>query len=135
MQEAVSLEGLSTIPQVSPVFVVGTGRCGSTLLSNVIRDHPALLSLSEFFAFVTDLGSRIPQAFPAGLVEASAFWSIVSTPYPKQTLMLRAGVAMDEVLYPYTSPTARFHAGTGVPALMQTTVPISRTIPMRSSTR
>jgi hypothetical protein len=110
-------------PSVSPVFVVGTGRCGSTLLSNIIRDHPALLSLSEFFTFVTDLGSRIPQAFPAGLVEASAFWSIVSTAYPQQNLMLRSGVVMDEVLYPFTSSTARFHAGTGVPAVLQTTLP------------
>jgi hypothetical protein len=31
-------------------FVIGAGRCGSTLLSNVLRLHPGVLSLSEFFS-------------------------------------------------------------------------------------
>jgi hypothetical protein len=38
-----------------PVFIVGTGRCGSTMMSNVVRLHPRLLSLSEFF---TSLAGR-----------------------------------------------------------------------------
>ena len=32
----------------TPTFVVGTGRCGSTMLSNMLREHPKVLSLSEF---------------------------------------------------------------------------------------
>ncbi|MGE0387552.1 MAG: sulfotransferase [Gammaproteobacteria bacterium] len=31
-------------------FIVGTGRCGSTLLSNMLGCNPALLSMSEFFS-------------------------------------------------------------------------------------
>jgi hypothetical protein len=31
------------------VFVVSTGRCGSTMLSNMLRLNPGILSLSEFF--------------------------------------------------------------------------------------
>ena len=31
-------------------FVVGTGRCGSTLLSRLLRGHPDVLSMSEFFS-------------------------------------------------------------------------------------
>jgi hypothetical protein len=107
----------------APVFIVGTGRCGSTMLSTMLRDHPAILSVSEFFTFVTDLGTRIPQAFPAGLVDGEQFWRILSTHYPKQNTMLQHGVAMDEVLYPYTSLQARYNAQTGVPALLQTTLP------------
>jgi hypothetical protein len=33
-------------------FIVGTGRCGSTLLSRMLAEHPALLSMSEFFSTV-----------------------------------------------------------------------------------
>ncbi len=31
-------------------FVVGTGRCGSTLLSRLLREHRDVLSMSEFFS-------------------------------------------------------------------------------------
>lgn len=115
-------EAIQARAAIPPVFVVGTGRCGSTLVSNILRTHPGVLSLSEFFTFVTDLGTLIPPAFPAGVIDASHFWSILSTPYHKQNLMLRTGVAMDEVLYPCT-PTSRFHAESGVPAILQTTLP------------
>jgi Sulfotransferase family len=107
----------------APVFIVGTGRCGSTMLSTMLRDHPAILSLSEFFTFVTDLGTCIPQAFPAGLIDGEQFWRILGTCYPKQNIMLQHGVAMDEVLYPYTSSQARYTAQIGVPAILQATLP------------
>lgn len=106
----------------APVFVVGTGRCGSTLLSNMLREHPAVLSLSELFSFATDLGGRIAEAFPDGPIDAPAFWRIVGGAHPKATTMLRHGVAMDEVLYRPTHQT-RFSAEDGVPALLQTTLP------------
>ncbi len=35
-----------------PVFIVSTGRCGSTMLSDMVRMHPKLLSVSEFFAML-----------------------------------------------------------------------------------
>jgi len=31
-------------------FIVGTGRCGSTLLSRMLRCNPELLDLSEFYS-------------------------------------------------------------------------------------
>jgi Sulfotransferase family len=31
-------------------FIVGTGRCGSTMLSNMLRCHPGVLSFAEFFS-------------------------------------------------------------------------------------
>jgi hypothetical protein len=109
-------------PATTPVFVVGTGRCGSTLVSNILRNHPSILSLSEFFSFITDFATLVPQAFPAGSIESSHFWRIISNTYHKQNLMLRAGIAMDEVLYPCSS-TSRFQAKNGVPAILQTTLP------------
>lgn len=97
---------------MTPTFIVGTGRCGSTMLSDVIRRHPDILSLSEFFTLVTDLGGRIEQTFPGGEVDARAVHAIVAGAHPKQTLMHRHGVAMSEVL-----------ATAEGPAIMQTTLP------------
>jgi hypothetical protein len=37
-------------------FVVGTGRCGSTLLSRMLAEHPDALSISEFFSTVDRAG-------------------------------------------------------------------------------
>ena len=34
------------------VIVVSTGRCGSTMLSNMLRLNPEILSLSEFFSLL-----------------------------------------------------------------------------------
>ena len=35
----------------TPIFVLGTGRCGSTTLSDILNAHPRILSLSEFISF------------------------------------------------------------------------------------
>lgn len=107
---------------MEPVFVVGTGRCGSTMVSELLAAHPDVLSVSEFFSFVTDLGGRISPAFPVGVVDAAAFWSLLGEPLPKQSLLLRHGVAMDEVLY-RPGPGRRFTAEAGVPPVLQTMLP------------
>ncbi len=105
-----------------PVFVVGTGRCGSTLVSAMLREHPAITSLSEVFSFATDLGTQIDGAFPPGELDGAALWTILATPWPRQTLLLRHDLAMDEVLYPWRGG-GRFTAATGVPAICQTALP------------
>ncbi len=84
-----------------PVIIVGTGRCGSTLLSEIIRLHDDLLSVSEVFSFMTDLGIRIDRAFPQGLVSGLDFWNRLSSPQPRQTLLLAHDLQMPEVLYPW----------------------------------
>ena len=37
-----------------PTFIVGTGRCGSTMLSNMLRDHAKVLSRSDCLAPLND---------------------------------------------------------------------------------
>ncbi len=32
-----------------PIFIVSTGRCGSTLVTLLLKNHPDILSLSEFW--------------------------------------------------------------------------------------
>jgi len=75
-----------------PVFIVGTGRCGSTMMSSVVRLHPRLLSLSEFF---TSLAGR---AFTLREPDGERFWKMLTTLSPIAGKMLAMGGAMDEVL-------------------------------------
>lgn len=106
----------------APVFIVGTGRCGSTMLSNMLREHPAVLSLSEFIVFMCDLGGRIAGFLPPGDATAEQVWAILGGFHPRQNQMIRHGVEMDEMIYPL-APDSRFNRETGVPAILQTTLP------------
>lgn len=108
---------------IDQIFVVGTGRCGSTLVSNMLRLHPRVTSLSEFMSFVTDLGFRIETTFPDEDVDGQWLWQIISTAWPRQNLMLHHDVAMEEVLYPHRAGTHRYNTETGVPAILQVTLP------------
>lgn len=105
----------------SPVIVVGTGRCGSTLVSTMMRAHPEVLSVSELFSFVTDLGSLIPRAFVAQPVSGAEFWRVMAACHPRESLLLRHGLRMDEVIYPFER--GRYRPETGVPAVLLTTLP------------
>ncbi|HEV2381376.1 MAG TPA: sulfotransferase [Terriglobia bacterium] len=108
--------------QIQPVFIVGTGRCGSTMLSNMLRRHRDVLSISEFLVAVTDLGSRIAHAFPETPVNAAQVWSVLGSCHPKSAVMLRHGIEMDEFLY-RPAPPSRFSRESGVPAVLLTTLP------------
>jgi hypothetical protein len=101
----------------TPAFIVGTGRCGSTMLSDIVRRHPGILSISELFAFAADLGGRIAETFPDGDVDAEQVRAIVAAAHPRQTLMHRHDAVMDEVLY----RRGRFLPE--VPAILQTALP------------
>ena len=40
-----------TAQAIPPAFVLSTGRCGSTMVSNLLNQHPRILSLSEVYSF------------------------------------------------------------------------------------
>ena len=40
-------------------FIVGTGRCGSTLLSRMLAENPTTLSVFEFFRYISYAASAI----------------------------------------------------------------------------
>jgi len=105
-----------------PVLVVGTGRCGSTLVSRMVREHPQALSVSELFSFVSDLGMRIDRALPARWLDGTEFWSILAEPQPRQSILLRHGLQMPEVIYPWSQ--GRFTPETGLPPILQGLVPL-----------
>lgn len=84
----------------SLTFVVGTGRCGSTMFSQILRKHPDILSLSELFM------SLEPYPFPEQPVTGEEFWRLLVTPRPCTTVILRDA---------FTSPHGQY-TGSGEPS-------------------
>jgi len=105
------------------IFIVGTGRCGSTMLSNMLREHPKVLSLSEFFAWLVDSGTRLSETFSSEPIDGRQFWAVVAAINTVTSFGYRHRVPCDEQLYPYEDPTARYSSQTGVPAILITTLP------------
>lgn len=91
-----------------PIFVVSTGRCGSTLISNILNESGKILSLSEFFV------SLSPLAFSKQELNGDEFWEILATPRPKVMQMLRNNIGIPEFLYP---------SNDGVPPILLMTLP------------
>ena len=98
-------------------FVVGTGRCGSTLLSKVLRAHPDVLSIGEFFSALTVRGTGIPT----GEYDGARMWDIISACDPNLDGLIRDGLRIAELDYPYGQ--GRFDPATGVPVICHMTLP------------
>jgi hypothetical protein len=77
-------------------FIVGTGRCGSTLLSRMLAEHPDVCSIFEFFTGL-DWGLR----FAPGAVSGADFAALIARPQPVIDAVLRRGYAVEEVSYPF----------------------------------
>lgn len=104
-----------------PLLIVGTGRCGSTLVSQMLDAHPEVTSLSELFTFASDLGNRVPSIFPAHAIDGAAFWELMACHPPRLSLLLRHGLRMPEISYDFER--GRRRAEDGLPALLLTTLP------------
>lgn len=97
-----------------PALVMSTGRCGSTMLSDILNTHPRVLSVSEIFTTVGQgpfrrrrcTGKHIWQAFSR---QSKWLHGALQTGY-------------DEVLYPFDAPGARYTRA-NVPPLACTTLP------------
>jgi len=108
---------MTASPQ-APLFIVSTGRSGSTMLSELLSLHPDVLSLSELFNALHPLGFRQDP------VDGPNFWPVLSEPRPRHTAWLRLmerGLAIDEFRYPLAS-ALRFRE-TGIPPLLAMTLP------------
>jgi hypothetical protein len=91
-------------------FVIGTGRCGSTLLSRMLAENPEVLNVFELF-------SGIDQFFrfrrdPVGGAELAAR---LREDHPMLTMVMRRGYEVPEVVYPFGAPSARFASREPIP--------------------
>jgi len=105
----------------TPTFVVGTGRCGSTMLSNMLREHPRVLSVSEFFGYVAE--GQTAEAFTSEIIDSRRFWAIIAAISPLADFCSRNRIAVPESLYDRDAPSNRFSWESGVPAVLMTTLP------------
>ena len=97
-----------------PVFILSTGRCGSTMVSNILNRHPRVLSLSEFISYI---GIR---SFSRRRPTGDWMWNHYSRQQHRTRLMLRE--RYEELLYPLDDPFARFSQH-DVPPILCATLP------------
>lgn len=97
-------------------FVVGTGRCGSTLLTRMLSLHGGLLGLHEVFTGL-DWGTRFtPEPVTGGEVAA-----ILAAPNRVIQMVTARGHDAEEVTYPFR-PTDRWRRGEPIPWVLTSTL-------------
>jgi pimeloyl-ACP methyl ester carboxylesterase/acyl carrier protein len=77
-------------------IIISTGRCGSTVLSDLIAEEPETLSVSE--SLIAILGSL--RFTPRTMLTGAEYWALLGTENRADAHLMRAGVVTDEFAYP-----------------------------------
>jgi Sulfotransferase family len=93
-------------------FIVGTGRCGSTLLSKMLAQNTSMLSIFEFFT-----GLDWSKRFAREPVTGEDFAALISAEQPIINQVLGRGYHVEEVTYPF-SASSRHRPGDAMPWLL-----------------
>jgi len=96
-------------------FVVGSGRCGSTMVSSILREHPDALSVSELF-----LRDDMVPTFDRPSIDGPEVWQWLSTPEPLLDAFFSSGT-ISELRYPRDG---RFKPDTGIPLICHGVLPM-----------
>ena len=96
-------------------FVVGTGRCGSTLLSRMLDRHRDVVCLHEFYT-----GLDWDKRFQPGMVSPADLAEFLCAEQPVTTAVLARGYTSDEICYPFGQPQARHSIDDPLPWLLVT---------------
>lgn len=99
-------------------FIIGTGRCGSTLLSKMLACSPEMVSVFEFFNGLPG-GSRLSPAPMA----AEELWDMITRPHDIVTAVMRRGYEVEEIAYPFDRPDARFAREDPLPWILVAALP------------
>jgi hypothetical protein len=96
-------------------FIVGSGRCGSTMMSRVLREHPDVLSVSELFHH-----EDMVPTFDRPSIDGPEIWRWLSTPQPLIDALFSSGT-ISEMRYPHDG---RFKPDTGIPLICHGVLPM-----------
>ncbi len=99
-------------------FVVGTGRCGSTLLSLMLGVHAGVVTIHEFFS-----GLDWTRRFQPGNVPAEELVALLAAEQPVATAVMARGHSPDEVQYPIDRPGMRYERGDKIAWLLISMLP------------
>jgi putative sulfotransferase len=75
-------------------IIISNGRCGSTLLSDLIVDEPETCSVQEFFTSIE------PWPLGAAPLTGAEYRSVLSSPKVDLAILFRLGVPPKEIRYP-----------------------------------
>lgn len=104
-------------------FIVGSGRCGSTLLSRMIGLHPDVTSVFEYFNGL-DMATR----FDPTPVDGATFAERIAAEQPFINAVVRRGYPVEEVQYPYADAdsgraSGRYRRADALPWLLVSMLP------------
>ncbi len=91
-------------------FIVGTGRCGSTLLSRMLAESDRVCSLFEVFSGIDQF-----FRFRTDPVTGEELARRLAEDHPMLTMVLSRGYEVPEVAYPFAAPGARYRRSDPIP--------------------
>jgi putative sulfotransferase len=74
-------------------IIVCSGRCGSTLVADLLAEHPSMVALLEFF------GSQYQAGMAQETLTGQEFWQLVTEPWLTMNTAIRIGRVPREVRY------------------------------------
>ncbi|MBT4521398.1 MAG: sulfotransferase [Halieaceae bacterium] len=102
----------------TPRFIVGTGRCGSTLLSQMLGENPELLSIHEI---LVGIGEHF--RFKREPVSGSELAQQLRMDSPLMTIAHRQGIKTSTFSYPVDRPNMRYKLEDPVPWILSLALP------------
>lgn len=108
-----------TAPKLPFYVIFGTGRSGSTLVSDILDLHPEVLSISEFLLGLLAAGLQHRDQ----KISAADFCHILHSANPSRVTLVRIGIKLPENRYPFSQNGMRFTENDPVPFPLYSMLP------------